>query len=88
MTAYISAADWPDAQAATDSYAVVAGDDEPDIPFFRGLIAFRQGQNSAAVRHFDRFLELAPDDDRAAMVNSLRAEAAGELPGGSAAPGG
>lgn len=88
ITAYVSAADWTDAQAATDSYAAVAGDDEPDIPFFMGLIAFRQGDAAAAVRHFDRFLELAPNDPRATMVSSLRAEAAGELPGSSAPPGG
>ena len=88
VTAYVAAADWPHAQAATDSYALIVGDDEADIPFFRGLIAFRQGQDEAAVRHFDAFLALAPDDDRAAMVRSLRAEAAGELPAGSAAPGG
>ncbi|MGZ8563929.1 MAG: tetratricopeptide repeat protein, partial [Candidatus Limnocylindria bacterium] len=88
ITAYVAAADWPDAQAATDSYALIAGDDEADIPFFRGMIAFRQGQDEAAVRHFDAFLALAPDDARAAMVRSLRAEAAGELPAGSAAPGG
>jgi cytochrome c-type biogenesis protein CcmI len=87
VTAYVSASDWTDAQAATDSYAVIAGEDEPDIPFFRGLIAFRQGDTAAAVRHFDRFLALAPDDARAAMVSSLRAEAAGELPGSSVPPG-
>lgn len=87
VTAYIAAADWTDAQAATDSYAGIAGEDAPDIPFFRGLIAFRQGQNEAAVRNFDRFLALAPDDAREAMVSSLRAEAAGELPGSSASPG-
>jgi cytochrome c-type biogenesis protein CcmI len=87
VTAYIAAADWTDAQAATDSYAGIAGEDAPDIPFFRGLIAFRQGQNEAAVRDFDRFLALAPDDARVAMVGSLRAEAAGELPGSSASPG-
>lgn len=88
ITAYISAADWADAQAATDSYATIAGDDEPDIPFFRGLIAFRMGDSAAAVRQFDRFLALAPDDERAPMVTGLRAESAGELPGSSAAPGG
>jgi cytochrome c-type biogenesis protein CcmI len=88
VTAYLSAEDWTDAQAATDSYAVIAGENEPDIPFFRGLIAFRQGDTAAAVRHFDRFLELAPNDARVAMVSSLRAEAAGELPGSSASPGG
>jgi cytochrome c-type biogenesis protein CcmH len=84
VTAYIAAADWTDAQAATDSYATVADPNEPDIPFFRGLIAFRQGDNGTAMREFDRFLELAPHDDRASMVISLRAEAAGQLPGPSA----
>ena len=87
VTAYVSAADWTDAQAATDSYAGITSEDEPDIPFFRGLIAFREGQNEAALRHFDRFLALAPDDPRATMIKSLRAEAAGELPGSSAPPG-
>jgi cytochrome c-type biogenesis protein CcmH len=88
ITAYISAADWSDAKAATDSYATLAGPDEPDIPFFLGLIAFRQGDDAAALPHFDRFLELAPHDDRAPMVISLRAEAAGQLPASSVAPGG
>jgi cytochrome c-type biogenesis protein CcmI len=87
VTAYISAADWTDAQAATDSYAGIASEDAPDIPFLRGLIAFRQGQDEEAVRNFDRFLALAPDDARVAMVSSLRAEAAGKLPGSSAPPG-
>jgi len=87
ITAYISAADWPDALAATDSYAGIAGSSAPDIPFFRGLIAFRQGDNATAMGYFDRFLQLAPKDDRAAMVTSLRAEAAGSLPGASASPG-
>jgi predicted Zn-dependent protease len=87
ITAYITAGDWADAQAATDSYATVAGTSEPDIPFFRGLIAFRSGDSAAAVRYFDRFLELAPDDERAPMVTSLRAEAAGELAGSTVAPG-
>jgi len=83
VTAYINAGDWADAAAATDAYAGVAGEDEPDIPFFRGLIALRgDGDAQAAIGYFDRFLELAPDDPRAAMVASLRAEAAGRLPGG------
>jgi cytochrome c-type biogenesis protein CcmI len=82
VTAYINAGDWADAAAATDSYADVAGEDEPDIPFFRGLIALRgDGDAAAAIGFFDRFLELAPDDARAAMITSLRAEAAGDLPG-------
>ncbi|MEP7041234.1 MAG: c-type cytochrome biogenesis protein CcmI [Chloroflexota bacterium] len=87
VTAYIAAADWSDARAATDSYAAVATPDEPDIPFFRGLIAFRQGDNATALREFDRFLELGPDDGRVAMVSSLRAQAAGDLSVSSEAPG-
>jgi Flp pilus assembly protein TadD len=88
INAYIFTAHYDDAQATTDSYATIAGPDEPDIPFYRGLIAFRRGDNATAVQEFDRFLALAPDDGRASMVSSLRAEAAGELPGASAAPGG
>ena len=88
VTAYISAADWTDARAATDSYAAIAAANEPDIPFFRGLIAFRQRDNGTAIREFDRFLLLAPHDARASMVISLRAEAAGELSGASPSPGG
>jgi cytochrome c-type biogenesis protein CcmH len=87
ITAYISARDWADAQAATDSYAGLAGPDEPDIPFFRGLIAFRSGDAITAMRQFDAFLALAPEDDRVPMVTSLRAEAAGELDGAGASPG-
>lgn len=87
VTAYIAAADWADARAATDSYAGFAADD-PDIPFFRGLIALRGDSDTAeAVRQFDRFLQLAPDDPRAAMVRSLRADAAGELSGASPSSG-
>jgi len=88
INAYVVTAHYDDAQATTDSYATIAGPDEPDIPFYRGLIAFRLGDSATAVREFDRFLALAPDDGRVSMVSSLRAEAAGELPGGSAAPGG
>jgi cytochrome c-type biogenesis protein CcmH len=87
ITAYITAGDWADAQAATDSYAEIAGPDEPDIPFFRGLIAFRSGDATAAVRHFDRFLALAPEDERVPMVTSLRAETAGQLDEAGASPG-
>jgi cytochrome c-type biogenesis protein CcmH/NrfG len=75
ITAYISADDLADARAATDSYREVAGADEPDIPFFLGLIALRGGDAAGAVEQFDRFLELAPDDDRAPMVRSLRQQA-------------
>ena len=86
ITAYLTAGDWADAQAATDSYAQFADANEPDIPFFRGLIAFRTGESATAVEQFNRFLELAPHDERASMVSSLRAEAAGQLPGASASP--
>ncbi len=88
INAYIVTGYYDDAQATTDAYASIADADEPDIPFYRGLIALRSGDNATAVREFDRFLEVAPDDGRATMVSSLRAEAAGELPGASAAPGG
>ncbi len=80
ITAYLSAGDLADARAATDSYRQLVGDDDPDVPFFLGLIALRGGEATEAIEQFDRFLELAPDDDRAPMIRSLRAEAAGELP--------
>jgi cytochrome c-type biogenesis protein CcmI len=88
INAYIIAGDYTDARATTDSYGRIAGPNEPDIPFYRGLIAFRQGDNETAVEEFDRFLALAPTDGRASMVSSLRAEAAGALPGASVSPGG
>lgn len=79
ITAYIEAGDWTDAAAATDSLAEVVGDEDPDVPFFRGLVALRgDGDPAAAARHFERFLELAPDDPRAGMVQGLLAEARGE----------
>jgi tetratricopeptide (TPR) repeat protein len=78
ITAYINAGDWTDARSALASYADIAADDEPDIPFFGGLIALRgDGDEAEAVRQFDRFLELAPHDPRAAMVLSLREQAVG-----------
>jgi cytochrome c-type biogenesis protein CcmI len=78
ITAYMSAGDWTDARAALDSYEGIAADDEPDIPFFRGLLALRaDGDEAEAVRQFDRFLDLAPHDPRAGMVLSLREQAAG-----------
>ena len=81
VTAYIQAGDYKDATAATDAYATLAPT-SADIPFFRGLVAYRgTGDRSAAIRWFDAFLKAAPNDPRAVMVRSLRAEAAGELPG-------
>jgi cytochrome c-type biogenesis protein CcmI len=81
INAYIVTGYYDDARATTDAYATIADADEPDIPFYRGLIAFRRGDLETAVREFDRFLALAPDDGRAAMVRGLRAEAVGEMPG-------
>jgi cytochrome c-type biogenesis protein CcmH/NrfG len=86
ITAYIQTADYVDATAATNAYAKVAPT-SPDVPFFRGLIAYQgTGDRAAAIRWFDSFLKAAPDDARAAMVRSLRAEAAGQLPGASESP--
>jgi cytochrome c-type biogenesis protein CcmI len=88
INAYLVTAHYDDAQATTDSYAAIADPDEPDIPFYRGVIAFRRGDNATAVEAFDRFLELAPEDGRGPMVKSLRAEAAAALAGASPTPGG
>jgi tetratricopeptide (TPR) repeat protein len=63
---------WDDADAATDRYAGVVGEDDPDIPFFRGLVARGSGDEPEAVRQFDRFLEIAPNDPRAEMIRGLR----------------
>jgi cytochrome c-type biogenesis protein CcmH/NrfG len=83
ISAYISAGDYTNAGAATDAFAKVAMT-PADVAFFRGLIAYQgSGDRSGAVRWFDQFLQLAPDDPRAAMVRSLRAEAAGQLTGSS-----
>jgi cytochrome c-type biogenesis protein CcmH/NrfG len=82
ITAYIRAGDYVDATAATSAYAKIAPS-SPDIPFFRGLIAYQgSGDRAAAVRWFDAFLKAAPNDERVPMVRSLRAEAAGQLPSG------
>jgi Flp pilus assembly protein TadD len=45
--------------------------------FFDGLIARAEGDVERALDAFDRFLELAPDDPRAEMIEGLREEAAG-----------
>jgi cytochrome c-type biogenesis protein CcmH/NrfG len=82
ITAYINAGAWDDASAALEAYADVAEDDDPDLPFFAGLIALRGDDDPAeAIRQFDAFLELAPDDPRAAMIEGLRAQAQAELDG-------
>jgi cytochrome c-type biogenesis protein CcmH/NrfG len=80
ITAYISVGDYSDATAATGSLAKFAPS-SPDVAFFRGLIALQgRGDGAEAARWFDAFLAAAPDDPRAAMVRSLRAQAAGEVP--------
>jgi cytochrome c-type biogenesis protein CcmH/NrfG len=80
IAAYLRAGDYADARAATDALAeLVPG--SPDVAFYRGIIALRgDGDPQAAIAAFDRFLADAPDDPRAAMVRSLRAEAAAETP--------
>jgi len=78
ISAYIRASDWPDAAAATDALAELAPD-SPDVPFFRGLIAWRgYGHAAAAIEAFDAFLEMAPDDPRAPMIRALRQQAAAD----------
>lgn len=74
ITAYIRAGDLADARAALESYAAL-DPDPADVAFFTGLIALRSGDSRAAVAEFDRFLELAPHDERGPMVRSLRADA-------------
>lgn len=76
VAAYIRANDFGNARAALDSYGAVGSADPVEVAFLDGLIALRgEGDDARAVAAFDRFLELAPDDPRAAMIRSLRAEA-------------
>lgn len=77
MTAYLRSGAYGDARAAYDSYAALESADPVEAAFFDGLIALR-GENDPerAQAAFDRFLELAPDDPRAAMIQGLRDEAA------------
>lgn len=83
ITAYLRAGDYENATRATDAFEMVAPE-SVDVAFFRGLIALRgTGDRIAAVEAFDEFLRTAPEDPRASMVRTLRAEAAGELPPGS-----
>ena len=79
ISAYIRASDWTDAAAATDGLAEVAPD-SPDVPFFRGLIAWRgYGDAATALDAFDAFLEIAPDDPRVPMIRALRQQAAASV---------
>jgi tetratricopeptide (TPR) repeat protein len=77
MTAYLRAGDYADARAAHDSYAKLDTADPVEAAFFDGIIALRGENDSARAKAaFDRFLELAPDDPRASMIEGLRDEAA------------
>jgi cytochrome c-type biogenesis protein CcmH/NrfF len=79
ISAYIRASDWTDAAAATDALAEVTPD-SADVPFFRGLIAWRgHGDAVTAIEAFDAFLEIAPDDPRVPMIRALRQEAAASV---------
>jgi tetratricopeptide (TPR) repeat protein len=71
ITFLVRASLWDQAAQATDTYAQLVGDADPDIPFFRGLIARGHGDAAEARRQFQRFLQVAPDDDRATMVKGL-----------------
>jgi cytochrome c-type biogenesis protein CcmI len=75
VSAYIRADDFANARAALDSYEGRESADPAEVAFLDGLIALR-GENDPerAAAAFDRFLELAPDDPRAGMIRSLRAE--------------
>jgi cytochrome c-type biogenesis protein CcmH len=76
ITAYIRAGAWTDATNATDALTKLTPE-SADVPFFRGLIAWRGEQDAeAAISAFDEFLVRAPTDPRVPMIRALRAEAA------------
>lgn len=78
ISAYVRASDWTDAAAATDALEGLAPD-SPDVPFFRGLIAWQgYADAGAAIEAFDAFLAMAPDDPRVPMVRGLRQQAAAQ----------
>ena len=81
IVAYLRAGDARNARAAHDSYAELDAADPVEVAFLDGIIALR-GENDpeAAIGAFDRFLELAPDDPRAAMIGGLRDEASEAAP--------
>ena len=75
--AYLRAGDGVNARAALESYRGIANADPVEVAFLDGLIALRTERDpEAAIAAFERFLELAPDDERAGMVRSLRDQAA------------
>jgi cytochrome c-type biogenesis protein CcmH/NrfG len=76
ISAYLRAGDGVNARAALDSYRGIAAADPVEVAFLDGLIALRTERDpDAAIAAFERFLELAPDDERAGMVRTLRDEA-------------
>ena len=79
MSAYLRAGDGRNARAVHDDYAALVAADPVEVAFFDGLIALRSEDDpEGALAAFDRFLELAPDDPRAAMIRGLREEAAAD----------
>ena len=75
--AYLRAGDAANAGQALASYESRGTADPVEVAFFEGLVAARTGDAERAIAAFDRFLELAPEDPRAAMVRGLREEADG-----------
>ncbi|MGH2427316.1 MAG: tetratricopeptide repeat protein [Candidatus Limnocylindria bacterium] len=76
VTAYLRAGDYTNARAALGAFSQTESADPADLAFFEGIIALRGDDDPAgAVEAFDEFLELAPDDPRVPMVESLRDEA-------------
>jgi tetratricopeptide (TPR) repeat protein len=78
VSAYLRAGDAANARAALDSYSEIPTADPVEVAFLDGLVALRgEGDPTAAIEAFERFLDLAPDDPRAGMVRGLKDEAAG-----------
>jgi tetratricopeptide (TPR) repeat protein len=80
--AYLRAGDAVNARLALDSYEELEAADPVEVAFFDGIIALNgEDDPERAIDAFDRFLELAPDDPRAAMVRGLRSDAEDAAPG-------
>jgi hypothetical protein len=77
IAAYLRADDFANARHALDAYSRRETAEPAEVAFLDGLISLRgEGEPERAIDAFDRFLALAPDDPRAAMVRGLRDEAA------------
>lgn len=74
VAAYLRAGDVADARSALAAYAELPGADPIELAFLEGLVARAAGDEARAAAAFERFLELAPDDPRATMVESLLEE--------------